>query len=291
MSEPAVQPTTGERRGRAIALIAAASIELSPRDPFAGDALRDLFAPRTTVFVSHPPSAAWGDIVAACVRLRRAGFEPVPHIAARRLDSIETAVDFLRRATDEADVGDVLLVGGDPDWPAGPFRDALTFLATGLIECHGIEHVRFAGYPEGHKLISAGALDRALDAKLALAKQRGLNASLMSQFAFEAGPIQHWLSGLRARDVQCPVRVGIAGPASVMTLAKFAVRCGIGSSLRALARGHTAFARILTEAAPDALIDALVAGEAESGAIDGLHVFTFGGVRRTAGWRQAKLGL
>jgi len=69
------------------------------------------------------------------------------------------------------------------------------------------------------------------------------------------------------------------------------VRCGIGSSLRALARGHTAFARILTEAAPDALIDALVAGEAESGAIDGLHVFTFGGVRRTAEWRQAAIKL
>ena len=242
----AAAPSSPARRPQPVReLLATASIELSPRDPFAGEALRDLFAPQTTVFVSHPPSAAWGDIVAACVRLRRAGFEPIPHIAARRLDSIETAVDFLRRATDEADVGDVLLIGGDPDWPAGPFRDALTLLATGLIECHGIEHVRFAGYPEGHRLISEGALDRALDAKLALAKQRGLNASLVTQFAFEAAPIQRWLAGLRGRGIECPVRIGIAGPASVMTLAKFAVRCGIGSSLRALASGHTAFSRIL----------------------------------------------
>ena len=68
------------------------------------------------------------------------------------------------------------------------------------------------------------------------------------------------------------------------TLAKFAFRCGIGSSLRALARGQTAFARILVEATPDPLITALVAGEYRGGPIDGLHIFTFGGVRHTAEW-------
>jgi methylenetetrahydrofolate reductase (NADPH) len=74
-------------------------------------------------------------------------------------------------------------------------------------------------------------------------------------------------------------------------LAKFGVRCGIGSSLRALARGHSAFARIVTEAAPDALIDALVSGEPEdNAAIDRIHVFTFGGVRRTAAWVRGAAG-
>jgi methylenetetrahydrofolate reductase (NADPH) len=149
--------------------------------------------------------------------------------------------------------------------------------------------VRFAGYPEGHRLITARALDRALAAKLALAKERRLKASLITQFSFEAAPIERWIAELRESGIDCPVRIGVAGPASVMTLAKFAVRCGIGSSLRALGRGHTAFARILTEASPDALIEALAASETKHNAIDGLHLFTFGGVRRTANWRQAKL--
>ena len=78
-----------------------------------------------------------------------------------------------------------------------------------------------------------------------------------------------------------------AGPASIATLAKFAMRCGIGNSLRALARGHTALARILTEANPDALIDALVADDNPDAAVDGLHVFTLGGVRRAANWMHA----
>jgi len=159
-------------------------------------------------------------------------------------------------------------------------------LISGILECHGIERVRFAGYPEGHPVISRPALDRALDAKLALAKERGLAASLVTQFGFDAAPIAAWIAGLRARGIDCPVAVGVAGPASVMTLAKFAVRCGIGTSLRALARGHTAFARALTETGPDALIDALVVGETP---LAGLHLFTFGGVRRTAEWRQRKL--
>ncbi len=270
-------------------LLATASIEVSPRDELAGDGLRGLLPPGSTVFISHPPSADHSGIVAGCARLRRAGFIPVPHIAARRLASMEDAVDFVRRATGDAGVDDVLLIGGDPDWPAGPFRDSLTLLIGGILECHGVERVRFAGYPEGHPHISTKALDTALDTKLRLAKERGLAASIVTQFGFEPEPIERWIAELRLRGVECPVRVGVPGPARVVSLAKFAVRCGIGSSLGALARGHTAFARILTEAAPDALIDALAGGETNAGRIDGLHVFTFGGVARTARWRQARL--
>lgn len=270
-------------------LLATASIEVSPRDELAGDGLRGLLPVGSTVFISHPPSANYSGIVAACTRLRKADFVPVPHVAARRLASMDDAVDFVCRATGDAGVDDVLLIGGDPDRPAGPFRDSLTLLIGGILECHGIERVRFAGYPEGHPHISTKALDTALDTKLRLAKERGLAASIVTQFGFEPAPIEHWIAQLRLRGVNCPVRVGVAGPAPVMSLAKFAVRCGIGRSLRALARGHTAFARILTEATPDALIEALAGGETNAGRIDGLHVFTFGGVARTARWRQAKL--
>jgi methylenetetrahydrofolate reductase (NADPH) len=119
---------------------------------------------------------------------------------------------------------------------------------------------------------------------VALARRRGLDVSLVTQFGFDAAPILRWIASLRAHDIACPVQVGIAGPATVATLAKFAVRCGIGASLRALARGHTAFARILAEAGPDTLIEALVAGEDPDQPIDRLHLFTFGGVRRTAEW-------
>ena len=275
-----------DQRRRAATLIHDCSIELSPRDEFAGDALRPLLAPGTTVFVNHPPSVTHHDIVGACVRLHRAGFVPVPHVAARRLASFTQASDFLQRVAGEAGVERLLLIGGD-DSPVGPFRAALDLLATGVVERHGIGQVAFAGYPEGHPAIDVSALETSLQAKVALARQSGLGVSLVTQFGFEVAPILRWIASLRAQAIDCPVHVGIAGPASVATLAKFAIRCGIGASLRALARGHTAFARIMVETGPDALIAELVAEETDDAPIAGLHVFTFGGVKRTAEWVSA----
>jgi methylenetetrahydrofolate reductase (NADPH) len=276
------------RRRRAAELIGSSTIEISPHDDPAREKLGELLEPGTTVLVNHPASVTHHDIVAACVKLRRAGFTPMPHIAARRLASFTQARDFLRRAAAEAEVKDVLIIGGDPARSVGPFRDGLELLATGLVEDHGIRRVAFAGYPEGHPSIDRHSLDRALRAKLALARQRGLEASLITQFGFEAAPIERWIGSLRDENILCPIRIGIAGPASVATLAKFAVRCGIGASLRALGRGQTAFARILLEATPDALIETLVAAEHRDAAKDGLHIFTFGGVRRTAAWIHAR---
>jgi methylenetetrahydrofolate reductase (NADPH) len=272
------------QRRRVTELVGACSIEVSPRDELAGERLCEVLAPGRTVFVNHPGSVTHHDIVAACARLRRARFEPVPHIAVRRLASFTQASDFLQRAVGEAQVTAALIIGGDPDYPVGPFPDSVDFLASGLIERYGLREVAFAGYPEGHPGIAARALDETLQAKIASARRRGLEVSLVTQFGFDAAPILRWIEAFRAQHVICPVRVGIAGPATVATLAKFAVRCGIGGSLRALARGHTAFARILAEAGPDALVDALVDEEDRDFPIDGLHVFTFGGVRRTAAW-------
>lgn len=276
-----------KRRGAA-PLIAAASIELSPHEVLRGTALGEYLDPGTTVFVNHPASVTHHDIVAACVRLRRAGLIAVPHVAARRLASFTQARDFLQRAAAEADIASALVIGGDPDRPMGPFADGLDLLATGVVEESGLAEVILPGYPEGHPRIDTRTLAQALRTKLALARVRGLQASLVSQFAFEAAPIARWLSALREEDILCPVRVGVAGPASIATLAKFAVRCGIGASLRALGRGHTAFARILVEAGPDRLIEALTAAEDPNAPIEGLHLFAFGGLRRTADWIRAR---
>jgi methylenetetrahydrofolate reductase (NADH) len=268
-------------------LVGACSIELSPRDEFAGERLRELFDPGTTVFVNSPPSATYADVAAACARLRCAGFVAVPHVLARQLAGFTEASDFLRRVVEEAGVTQVLLLGGDTARPAGPFHSALALLSTGVVERHGIAAVAFAGYPEGHPHIDGGALHAALLSKLEVTRQRGLATSLVTQFGFEARPIQRWVAARRAEGIACPIRIGLAGPATVATLAKYAVRCGIGASLRALTHGHAAIARILTEANPDTLIDALVTGEDPTAPIDGLHVFTFGGARRTATWQQA----
>ncbi len=289
IGQPGMSADSLHRR-RAAELIGASSIEISPREALTENGLRELLAPGTTVFVNHPASVTHHDIVAACARLRHAGFVPVPSVAARRLASFTQARDFLQRAATEAEVKSVLIIGGDPDRPVGPFGDSFDLMTTGLVEQSGIREIVLAGYPEGHPGIDPRALADALRAKIALAGERGLAGSVITQFAFDADPIRRWIISLRAQRIVCPVRIGVAGPASIATLAKFAVRCGIGASLHALGRGHAAFARIQVEAGPDELIDALVAEEGQNAPIDGLHLFTFGGLRRIAEWIRAQTG-
>ena len=133
---------TAAQRQRAVALIGDCSIEIvAARRIRRRGAARSCSTPGTTVFVNHPPSVTHHDIVAACARLRRAGFVPVPHVAARRLASFTQASDFLQRAVGEAGVDRILLIGGD-DSPVGPFRASLDLLATGVVERHGIAPCR-----------------------------------------------------------------------------------------------------------------------------------------------------
>jgi hypothetical protein len=126
-------PDLAVRNRRLTELVAACSIEISPRDDLAGGRLRELLDPGTTVFVNHPGSVTHHDIVAACARLRDAGFEPVPHIAVRRLASFTQASDFLQRAVGQAQVRAALIIGGDPDHPVGPFPDSHDFWSSATV--------------------------------------------------------------------------------------------------------------------------------------------------------------
>ena len=73
----------------------------------------------------------------------------------------------------------------------------------------------------------------------------------MTQFCFESAPILEWIGELDARGIDLPVIVGLAGPATPATLTKFALRCGIGNSMRALRGQIGRFGRLLTDTGPD----------------------------------------
>jgi len=272
-------------RERVLALVGGATLEVSARDHAADGVCRDLLAQGTLVYITHAPNDTTPGMVAAAVRLRRAGLTPVPHVAARAIASYTRLNDYLARAAGEAGVARILLVAGDADQPAGPYRSSLELLETGLLHKHAIREVGFAGYPEGHPRIAAPALAAALAAKLALCRRAGLAPFVMTQFCLEAAPIATWIAQARTAGIDCPIHVGLAGPTAIASLAKFAVRCGIGRSIGALVRRQTSVARLLTEAGPEPIIRAL-AGVPDL-PIAGLHLFTFGGLARVAGWLGA----
>lgn len=273
-------------RARIVDWARSASLEISARDRQGEDAVRDLLDPGTTIYINYAAGDTHHGVVGAAARLRRGGFNPVPHIAARSLSSIAQLDDLLAGARQDADIDQVLVIAGDVEHPLGPFHDSGQLLATGLLEKHGIRRVGIAGYPEGHPTITRETLAEALQGKLGLARKAGLEIYVVTQFGFEAKPIADWLRRFRADGVGVPVRVGLAGPASIATLAKFAIRCGIGASIRTLTKGHSSVTRLLVEAGPERIMRSLVLTGHALG-IEGLHLFTFGGTARSAAWLRA----
>jgi methylenetetrahydrofolate reductase (NADPH) len=274
---------------RAVAALArTASIETAARNLAEIDTYASLVPAGTDVHVAWLPRMPYHHVASAARRLRQVGMNPVPHITPRQLASREAAEDFLARLRDDAGVTRALLVAGDGE-PVGPYESSVQFLATGLLEAHGIRSVGVAGYPEGHPRIPEAAIAAALERKVEEAARRGLELSIVTQFCFDGEVVLDWLARLRGRGVAAPVRVGVAGPASVRALLGYAARCGIGESIRAVRARAISLPHLLDEHAPDRVVRRIAAGGAALG-IAGVHCFPFGGFARGARWLAAAAG-
>lgn len=290
---PATQPLTvttqSEPQADLQAFLRGFSLEVSARDTRAIDSAAELLPAGTEIYLNWIPGDTHHRTIAAAAKLRRAGLTPVPHVAARFLSGFTQLADFVARLAGEAEVRQALTIGGDRDKPAGAFDSSVQVLATGLFAKHGFQRIGIAGYPEGNPRIAPAAIQAALAAKLDHLRQQGIAPYIATQFCFEAKPILAWLRDLRAGGVDVPVRVGLAGPASITTLMKFGLRCGVGNSVRALALRGPAIAHLLNEVGPDVIVRELAianTGDPTLG-IAGIHLFSFGGLQRTAEWAQS----
>ncbi len=239
-------------------------------------ALAAILPPATPVFITAVPTIDTGELVAAAAGLRKAGLEPVAHIAARRLASAGQLGELLDRLRGEADMRRLLIIGGDMD-ASGAFPDALSVIQKGRLREAGIEAIGIGGYPEGHPRVAADRLEAALDQKIAAARAAGLKVFIVSQFSFSGERILAWVKQLRACGISVPVKIGLAGPASVTALLRYAKRCGVSASLRGLMSG--AAAGLIGNSGPDRIIETLAAA-GELGIAP--HYFSFGGAVETA---------
>ena len=273
--------------GELAALLPAASVEVSSRGNQLAE-LADNFRPGTEVTITFLPGDNYRHNVETAAALRRAGFNPVPHVAAREMPSREALDDFLARARGEADVTRILLIAGDVAAAKGPYRSGLDVWASGLIERRGIARLSVAGHPEGHPYLSAAAALKAFEAWRDWGQQAKIRVDVVTQFCFESAPSLGWIDDLDAGGVNLPVIVGLAGPASPATLTKFALRCGVGNSMRSLRGQISRFGRLLTDTGPDDVMRGLQsAPKTATAPIAGFHLFPFGGLRKAANWLRA----
>lgn len=220
------------------------------------------------------------------------GLKPVPHIAARNVVSEKKLGDFLKRLSASAGVKKIMLIGGDRSRSAGPFENAVQIIESGILEASGISEVGIAAYPEGHPDIAEDILRAALREKLEAAERAGLHAHIVTQFGFDAWPVVTWLRALRAGGIRNKVRIGMAGPASVPSLLKFAQRCGVRASAKGFARHAPSIGKLLMSATPAEVVRDLAEAAASEDLGDiATHLYSFGGLARAAKWaRDAQSG-
>lgn len=247
--------------------------------------------PGTRVYVTFLPGSDFDKSIDVAARLRAEGFEPVPHIAARSIPSRAFLEQKLARLRDEAAIAEVLVIAGSVAHPLGPFADTMAVLETGLLEAHGIRRIGVAGHPEGSPDIPAHAVLDAILWKNAYAARSGAALYIVTQFCFQAEAVIEWAERLAAAGNRLPIRIGVPGPATLKTLLNHARACGVGPSMRFLSRQARNLARLMTVSAPDGLIASLAAHRAAhpDRGIEGLHVYPFGGLGKTARWSYAVL--
>lgn len=277
---------TGDVSQRALSELAAHfSIEATPRTVLTKPAHLAGLPKGTQVYVPFLPGARFEETIRVCRALEAAGFAPVPHLAARAVPSREALEAWVRGLASEG-VDALLLIAGDLDAPKGPYSDVASVLETGLLADNGIRRIGIAGHPEGHVRASPAALEKALAAKTAYARETGSEMWIVTQFAFSAEPVIDWLARLEASGCDLPVRVGVPGPATLPTLTAYALRCGIGASVKALRQRPETARRLLGRWTPDDLVQALAAHRAQhpKSQLSGLHIFPFGGIPAATAW-------
>ena len=175
--------------------------------------------------------------------------------------------------------------------PAGPYADGAAFLRDGVLAECGIKQVGLPGYPEGHPRIPPAVLAGALDEKLELARTQGLGAYVVTQFSFAPNRIVEYCAALARRSPGVSVYVGLPGPSNPVTLVRYAQRCGVSASLRALQAQGMGAVRLITHVDPSEQLIAL-ARHCQSGSIGnvvGVHLYSFGGIARTAAWMNDRI--
>ena len=278
-----------DRRTAALeALLDGYSIEVMPRTAEKVEDFRALLPRGTRVYIAHIDGTPFEDMLATARRLARDGFEVMPHFPARLIASKAELADWIARYHGEAGVRDALLLGGGVAKPVGEFDSSMQLIETGLFD--GFARLHVAGHPEGNRDIDADGGDRevmkALAWKQAFADRSDAEMAIATQFCFDAGPVIAWADRLSAAGIRLPIHIGVAGPAKLQTLIRFAIACGVGPSLKVLEKRARDVTKLLLPYEPIDFLTAIADHKAKTPGfnIERVHFFPLGGIKTAAQW-------
>jgi methylenetetrahydrofolate reductase (NADPH) len=263
------------------------SIEVMPRTAEKVEDFRAILPKGTRVYIAHIDGTPIEEMVATAKRIGAEGFDVMPHFPARIIKDRATLTDWVARYKDVGVHQGLLLAGGVPQ-PVGDFATSMQLLETGAFT--GFDRLHVAGHPEGNKDIDPDGSDKmvmeAARWKSAFSERTDAQMAMATQFCFEAGPVIDWVNRLQAEGIKLPVHIGVAGPAKLQTLIKFAIACGVGASLRVLQKRAMDVTKLLLPYEPTEFVADLAAHKAKNPGfgIEQVHFFPLGGIKTNAQW-------
>jgi len=272
------------------ALLHGYSIEVMPRTAEKVDNFRDLLPAGTRVYIAHIEGTPIADMVATARRLTDEGFAPMPHFPARIIADRAMLRDWTARYAGEAGVDQALVIAGGVGTPHGDYDSAMQLLETGEFDRAGFTRLHVAGHPEGNRDIDPDGgranVDAALRWKQKFSDTTDAQMAIATQFAFDAAPIIKWADALREAGITLPIHIGIAGPAKLQTLIKFAIACGVGPSMKVLQKRARDVTKLLVPYEPTEVVSALAAHKAANPdfGVEHVHFFPLGGIKANAQW-------
>lgn len=272
------------------------SIEVMPRTAEKVEDFRAILPKGTRVYIAHIEGTPIEEMVSTAKRIANEGFPVMPHFPARIIKDEATLADWIARYQGEADVKQALMLAGGVEKPHGDYHSSMQLLETGLFDKAGFTHLHVAGHPEGNKDIDPNGgyqnVNDALDWKQKFNERTDAKMALATQFAFDAGPIIRWANGVKNAGIDLPIHIGIAGPAKLQTLIKFAIACGVGPSLKVLQKRAMDVSKLLLPYEPTDVLTQLAAHKAANPDfnITNVHFFPLGGIKTNANWAIANGG-
>ncbi len=263
------------------------SIEVMPRTAEKIDDFNAILPQGTRVYIAHIDGTPIEEMRATADRLVKAGFEVMPHFPARIIENQTMLEDWIAQYA-ELGVSSALVLAGGLDKPRGEFSDSMQLLSTGLYDKYNFKRLHVAGHPEGNKDIDPkGGVQNVMDAlkwKDNFAKnETDAEMAIATQFAFEADPVIEWADAVKAAGIDLPIHIGIAGPAKLQTMIKFAMACGVGPSVRVLQRRAKDLTKLVKPFEPNQILEDLAAHKAQNPDfnIERVHFFPLGGIAKT----------
>jgi methylenetetrahydrofolate reductase (NADPH) len=280
----------GDPKMAVVKLAQGFSIETTPKQAQKVESFAAVLPRGSRVFIAFIPGELPDAIVALAERLVAEGMVPVPHIPARNLASL-AAFEHYAGALYTAGARQALMLAGGAAEPAGNLQSSLELLDSGVMEGLGFEQLFVAGHPEGSPDIDARGLATALAAKNAFATRTGIPLTIVTQFGFDGAGMLAWAKAIGEAGNRLPIRIGIAGPASLGSLVKYAKMCGVNASMGMLAKSGGKLFQLVGQATPDRLIiDLATRRDGWAALIRDVHFYPFGGFAKTAEWASSAAG-